>query len=78
MAENELTVIEDVPVDNWKVSLIIVGGLIGALVGVGSAYLLAQNMEKTGQRPQIMTRDGLELAVLLTATMRRVANLWQR
>lgn len=77
MAENELTVTKDVPVDNWKPKLIILGGLIGGLVGVGSAYLLSQNMEKTGQRPQLMTRDGLELAVLLTATVRRIANLWQ-
>ena len=77
MTDNELAVPEKVPVDNWKAKVIIIGGLVGALLGVGSAYLLAQNVEKTGQRPSLASRDGLELAVLLTATVRRVANLWQ-
>jgi hypothetical protein len=77
MAEKELTVPEELPVDKWKSKVIVIGGLVGALVGVGSAYLLTQNMEKSGKRPHLSTQSGLRLLVLLIATVRNIANLWQ-
>jgi len=77
MADKELTVPEDLPVDNWKPKLYIIGGLIGALVGVGSAFLLSQNMEKSGKRPHLSTQEGFRLLLLLIGVVRNVSNLWQ-
>ena len=36
---------QDTGGENWKAKVLIVGGLIGTLVGVASAYLLIQNRE---------------------------------
>ncbi len=77
MARDELVVRDAQPVESWKPKMIIVGGLIGALVGLGSTYLLAENMERTGRKPTISTREGFSLAVLLFGVIRSVANLWQ-
>jgi hypothetical protein len=77
MAGDELTVPEAPPVENWKPRLLILGGVIGALVGVGSAYLLAQNVEKTGERPRLSAQEGFRLLALIVATVRNVSNLWK-
>ncbi|MBN2387418.1 MAG: hypothetical protein JXB85_10385 [Anaerolineales bacterium] len=77
MEENTiLTQEQDTDVDNsWKVKALVIGGLIGAVTGVGTAYLLSQRAEQKGERLSIGTGRGVKLGVLLIGLLRQVLSL---
>jgi hypothetical protein len=62
-------------VDNWKPKVLIIGAVLGALVGLGAAFLLAQNAEKEGKAPQISAGDGVKLGVTVLGLLRMVSTL---
>jgi gas vesicle protein len=59
----------------WKARAMLVGGVVGALLGVGTAYLLAQRAEREGRQLEIGPGEGLRLGVLLLGMLRQVAGL---
>ncbi len=59
---------------NWKTKVIIVGGLLGTLVGVASAYLLIQN-QKEEETLQVTPGEGVKLGVLVLGLLRSIATL---
>ena len=76
MDEIENAVVEEIEkVDNWVPRVLIIGAVVGALVGLGAAYLLAQNAEKEGKPPEITAGDGVKLGVLVMGLLRMVATL---
>jgi hypothetical protein len=61
--------------ESWKTKTIISGAFLGAILGIGGAYLLIHNAEKHGKTISISMRDGLKLSLLLIGTLRQVAQL---
>lgn len=61
----------------WKKKILLIGGVVGVAVGLGSAYMLIKNVEKTGKQPTLQPREGLKLAILMFGLVRNVANLWE-
>ena len=60
---------------SWKAKALIVGGVVGALVGLGAAYLYIRNIEETGETPQIATKDAMTIGFSLVSLMRQIANM---
>lgn len=60
---------------DWKAKAIIVGGVVGALVGIGAAYLYIRNIEEAGHEPQLATKDALTIGVSLASLVKQIANL---
>lgn len=64
---------------SWKSKFLISGALVGALVGLATAYLLARAAEEDGQGPpQVNTMDAIRVAMGVIGTMRGVAALGKR
>jgi hypothetical protein len=63
--------------DNWRTNLYIAGIAIGALVGFGTAYLLARTAEEghRGGPPSITTSDAIKSAIGVIGLMRGIAAL---
>ena len=62
--------------DNWKPKVLIAGTVLGALLGLGSAFLLSRTAEENrGGPPQITTGDALRLGVGIFGLMRGIASL---
>lgn len=61
--------------ENWKTKLLLIGALIGALTGVGAAYLMIQRAEKQGIKPALSTREGVSLGMLVFGLLRQVSLL---
>jgi len=59
----------------WKTKTLLVGSLIGALVGVGAAYLLVQRAEREDRSVHVGTGEGIKLGLLALGMLRQVAQL---
>jgi len=65
--------------DNWKTKVLITGGVLGALAGLSTAYLLARAAEEKGSGPpQISTGDSIKMAVAVIGVVRGIAALGDR
>jgi len=65
--------------DNWKTRVLITGGVLGALAGLSTAYLLARAAEEKGSGPpQIGTSDGIKMAIAIIGVVRGIAALGDR
>ena len=61
---------------NWKSKYLLAGTLIGALAGLGTAYLMARTAEERGEGPpEIKTVDALRASVGLIGIVRAIAAL---
>ncbi len=60
---------------NWKTQVMVLGALLGALTGVGAAYLLVQRAEREGTTPSLSAGEGVKLGVLVFGLLRQVAQL---
>lgn len=61
---------------NWKTKLLLIGAVSGALLGAGTAYLLARSAESnSGGPPEISTRDLLSTGIAVIGVIRGIASL---
>jgi uncharacterized membrane protein len=72
MTENEI--IESKP-GSWKVQTLVIGGVLGALVGVGAAFLLTRRAEQKGAPFTITPGKGVQLGVLIAGLLRSILSL---
>ncbi len=72
MAETEII---EAPDNSWKLKTLLIGGAIGALVGVGAAFLLTKRAEQQGKQLAITPGKGVQLGVMLAGLMRSILSL---
>jgi hypothetical protein len=59
----------------WITKILGIGAALGALTGLGAAYLLVQQTKKKGELPDLDAREGIKVALLLFGLLRQVAFL---
>lgn len=57
---------------NWKAKALIIGGLIGALAGLGAAFIMVR---RSDEPPEMGATDGIKLGLLLLGLVRQVGEL---
>jgi hypothetical protein len=67
--------IQTTSAENWKIKLLLAGGVIGALVGAAAAYLFIQNNPIDDGPPQVSAGEGVKLGVLVFGLLRSIASL---
>lgn len=70
----EASELSAIPTLTWRTKAMIVGGLVGAAVGVAAAYMLAQRSEDD-QPPKMSVGEGVKLGVLVFGLLRSISNL---
>lgn len=62
--------------DGWKTNYLLGGAVVGALVGVATAYFMVRNAEEThGGPPQIKSSDIIKSGVGVVGLVRAIASL---
>ncbi|HEX9013873.1 MAG TPA: hypothetical protein VF813_10165 [Anaerolineaceae bacterium] len=51
-----------------------IGGIIGALVGVGAAYILVKQAEAAGENPQLSPGEGVKLGLGVLGLLRLISD----
>ena len=62
-------------VENQTSKILAAGAIIGALTGIGTAYLLTKNAEREGEELAISTGQGLKLGLLILGMLRQILKL---
>lgn len=57
---------------SWKIRAMIVGATLGALTGLGAAYLLTKRAEQSGRSLSLTPAKGVKLGVLLAGLLRSI------
>lgn len=70
MEETALPSVEKQNDQSWKIRALTLGTLLGALTGLGAAYLLIRRVEERGQRLAITPAKGIKLGMLLAGLLR--------
>jgi hypothetical protein len=70
----EETALQKTISQSWKPKALIVGGILGALIGVAAAYLFIQNT-KDEEPLGITAGEGVKLGVLVFGLLRSIATL---
>ena len=75
--EMEMTPETEIELNNsWKTKTYIIGAVAGALLGVGTAFLLARSSdERSGGPPEVTTMDALKVGVAVIGLVRGIASL---
>ncbi|MBO9368964.1 MAG: hypothetical protein J7555_09520 [Chloroflexi bacterium] len=60
---------------SWKVKVLAGGTLLGALLGLGTAYLLTRRAEKEGKPLTINTLQGVRVGMSLLGVIRQLLTL---
>ena len=61
--------------ENWKMKILLIGGVVGLLTGLGAAYMLIQRAEQQDTRPRLGAGEGVKLGVWVFGLLRQVASL---
>jgi hypothetical protein len=65
--------------NNWKTKTLILGTLVGALIGLGTGYLLTRSAEETGgSPPSITTGDAIKASLGIIGVVRGIVALGDR
>ena len=73
MTETEMEMELD---SKWKTKTYILGAVAGALIGLGTAFLLVRSSdERVGGPPEVSTMDALKIIVGIIGLARGIASL---
>ena len=73
----EMNTVEDVAiteVDNWKPKVLVIGALIGALVGLGTAYLLVSRVEEE-EKLEVTPAQGVKMGLAALTFLRQITQI---
>ena len=62
---------------DWRVRTFLVGGIVGALFGLGAAYLFVSAADKQDEPPRVKPAETVGIGLALLAVLRQIASLPQ-
>lgn len=59
----------------WRNRALVIGGLVGALFGLGAAYIYVNSVEKSGKQPEVQASEAVGIGLAILALLRQIATL---
>ena len=60
---------------NWRTKAFLIGGAVGAALGLSAAYIYVNSVEKEGVQPELQPAEAVGIGLALLAVLRQIANL---
>lgn len=60
---------------NWKSRVLIIGAVIGALSGLGAAFIMIRRAEEAQTKPQLTTGDGVKIGMGLAGVIKLISDI---
>lgn len=66
--------------DHWRTKVLVVGGILGTILGLGTAFFFIRTVEESGKNeaPTIEISDALKISFGLISSIRGIAALGSR
>jgi hypothetical protein len=61
--------------NNWRTKVMLIGGVIGALTGLGAAYVFIRRVELEEEPPKFTTGEGVRLGMLILGVLRQIGQI---
>jgi H+/Cl- antiporter ClcA len=62
--------------ESWKTKALILGAVLGAVLGLASAYLMTRTADETGGKPpEVSTGDVIKTSIAAIGLIRGIASL---
>lgn len=61
--------------NSWRGRTLLLGALIGALTGLGAAYVLVRRAEEQGEPPRLGAGEGVRLGMGVLGLLRMISGL---
>ena len=58
---------------DWRRKAFVIGGVVGALLGLGAAYIYINSAEESGETPEVTPGTAVTIGLALLALLRQVA-----
>jgi len=60
---------------DWRTKAYVLGGIIGAVVGVGAAYMYVSSAEREKRKPELQASEAVGIGLAVLAMLRQIAGL---
>ncbi len=60
---------------DWRTRTFVIGGVVGALLGVSAAYIYVNSVEKDGKTPELRPAEAVAIGLSLLGILRQIANM---
>jgi len=60
---------------SWRTKAFLIGGALGAVLGLSAAYIYVNAVEKDGSPPEIQPSEAVGIGLALLAVLRQIASL---
>jgi hypothetical protein len=60
---------------DWRTKTFVIGGVLGAVLGLSAAYIYVNSVEREGAEPELRPAEAVGLGLALLAVLRQIATL---
>lgn len=61
--------------NGWKTKVLVFGALIGALTGIGAAFIMVQRAEAQNIQPRLSAGEGVKVGLGVLGLLRMIADI---
>ncbi len=70
-----MKITHEVNMEPWKIRILVTGGVLGAMAGLLSAFLMVKKSEVTETQPQITASDGAKIGIGVLGLVKLISDL---
>ncbi len=60
---------------DWRLRAFLIGGMVGAIFGLASAYIYVRSVERRGVPPELAPSDAVGLGLTALGLLRQIASI---